>query len=78
MLLSRTEQWLRDGDKPAGTTLAAFDGEEPVLAKGEDILGTISSLRDGAKQLQAKRKRIESAPYPSAFCKAQAKAEVEA
>ena len=74
--LSNAEAWLRDG-QPAGTVLEDFDGPEPKLTKGESITDAIQRLRHRGRELRAAIIRNTSAPFPSAYTKAQMRRQVE-
>jgi hypothetical protein len=76
--LAACEAWLRDG-RPHGTVLEDFDGPEPMLAKGESgLLDAVENRRRRGRELKADLHRIRSAPFPSSYCKAQMRAEIEA
>jgi hypothetical protein len=75
--LSNVETWLKTG-KPHGTVLEDFDGPDPQLLKGEDLMTGISRLQRRGRELKADLHRVRSAPYPSSHCKAQARAQVSA
>jgi hypothetical protein len=69
---------LRHG-RPHGTTLLeAVEVEPPPLLKGEDVLSAVERLRRRVRELKADLHRIASAPYPSAYAKAQMRAQIEA
>ena len=74
--LGNAEDWLRNG-RPSGVQLLDYDGPEPTLAKGEGILDGIERLRRRGRELKADLHRIASAPYPSAYAKAQMRAQIE-
>jgi hypothetical protein len=75
--LANVETWLRHG-RPNGTVLEAVEVEEPMLQKNEGLLDAIERLRRRGRELRADLHRIESAPYPSSYCKAQMRAQIEA
>lgn len=76
--LASVEAWLKSG-RPSGTVLEDHgDASEPRLLKGENILDAVERLRRRARELKADAHRIRSAPYPSSYCKQQARAQVEA
>jgi hypothetical protein len=68
--------WLANG-KPANTVCEDFEGPEPKLNKGEDLVAAIERLRRRVRELRADLHRIESAPFPSTHAKARAKAQSE-
>jgi len=72
--LANVELWLRDG-KPSRVQLQAFEGPEPTLHNGErNLVEAIESRRRRVRELKADLHRIESAPYPSSYCKQRARA----
>jgi hypothetical protein len=75
-VLSNTESWLKDG-KPAGCVLVAFDGPEPKLNRNESPLDAVERHRRRVRELRADLHRIQSAPFPSSYCKQKAKAQIE-
>jgi hypothetical protein len=75
--LAAVEQWLRDG-RPPNTTLQDFDGKPPSLAKSEIVTDAIERLRRRGRELRADQRRVQSAPYPSSYCKQRAKEQIEA
>jgi len=75
--LQNAESWLREG-KPHGVVLEDFEGPEPKLLRGESgLLDAIENRRRRVRELRADLHRIESAPYPSTYCKQQARAQIE-
>ena len=75
--LSHAEAWLRGG-QPAGTVLQDFDGgPEPRLVKGESITDAIQRLCHRGRELRAAINRNTSAPFPSAYAKAQMRRQIE-
>jgi hypothetical protein len=75
--LANIETWLKSG-RPGGTTLEDFDGPEPKLVKGENsLLDAIENRRRRTRELKADLHRIASAPFPSAYCKAKMRQQVE-
>ncbi len=74
--LHAVETWLRDGRPPA-TALEEFDGPELKL-KAESIADAIERLRRRGRELKADIHRIQSAPFPSSYAKAQMRAQIEA
>lgn len=75
-VLSNVETWLRDG-RPSGTVLKDFDGPDPTLAKGEDVLSALDSVRRRVRELKADLHRIRSSPFPSSYAKQQMRAVVD-
>ena len=75
--LREVEAWLRDG-RPGGTAMLDDEREPPKLKNGEDVLAAVERLRRRVRELKADLHRLESAPHPSAFCKAQMRTQVEA
>ena len=71
------ENWLKFG-RPGGTQLETVEVEAPKLLKGETVLDAVERLRRRVRELRADAHRIRSAPYPSAYCKAQMRQQVEA
>ena len=69
------EDWLKDG-KPSGVLLEDFEGPEPTLNKGEDVLSAIERLRRRGRELRADAHRIASAPFPSKHVKAQMREQI--
>ena len=55
--------------RPGNTTLAEFDGPQPKLNKGEDILSAIERLRRRGRELSADLHSVRSAPFSSAHAK---------
>jgi hypothetical protein len=74
--LQNVEAWLRDG-RPHGTVLEAFNGPDTKLNKGEGVTDAIERLRRRGRELKADLHRIRSAPFPSGYCKAQIKQQIE-
>jgi hypothetical protein len=75
---SAVETWLRDG-RPHGTVLEDDDEfKVPMVVKGESITAGIERIRRRVRELRADLNRIRSAPYPASYCKAQARAQIEA
>jgi hypothetical protein len=76
-LLRSCEEWLRRG-RPGGTVLVEAPVEvSDVLKKGERLPEAVERLRHRLRELDADRHRIESAPFPSADCKARMREEIE-
>jgi hypothetical protein len=76
--LAACETWLRDG-RPSGVQLLDWEGDEPKLLKGENgLLDAIENRRRRVRELRANLNRIASASYPSGYCKARAKEQIEA
>jgi hypothetical protein len=75
--LAAVESWLRDG-VPGNCTLETVE-VEPKLNKGESaLLDAIENRRRRVRELRADLHRIASAPFPSAYCKAKMRTQVEA
>jgi hypothetical protein len=71
------ESWLKNGI-PAGVMLQDIEVEPPKLAKGENgRLDAIEVRRRRVRELRADLHRIESAPFPSGYAKAQMRAQIE-
>ncbi len=77
-VLSQVTTWLRDGGKPAGTVLEPVEIEAPKLLKNESLADGVERLRRRVRELRADLHRIRSAPYPASYCKARARAQIEA
>ncbi|HEU4806405.1 MAG TPA: hypothetical protein VFS91_11485 [Nitrobacter sp.] len=75
--LANVETWLLDG-RPHGTTLLDHDGPEPPLNKGEAVVDGIERLRRRVRELRADVHHIESALFPSTYCTAQMRGQIEA
>jgi hypothetical protein len=74
--LANVESWLRDG-RPHGTALEVIE-TEVKLTKGEGVLDAVERVRRRVRELRADLHRIDSAPYPSSYAKAQMRAQIEA
>ena len=74
--LANVEQWLKHG-KPSGVLLQDHEADPPKLNKGETAIDAIERLRRRGRELKADLHRIESAPYPSTYCKAQMRTQIE-
>jgi hypothetical protein len=48
-------------DRPHGTTLEDYDGEEPKLLKNETVTDAVERLRRRGRELKANLHRIQSA-----------------
>jgi hypothetical protein len=75
--LASAEAWLRTG-RPGNTELEPVDTAPPKLLKGEGILDGIERLRRRGRELRADLHRLQSAPFPSSYCKRRMREEVEA
>lgn len=75
--LQAVEGWLKDG-RPHGTVLQDHEGEVPKLNKGEGLMDAIERHRRRGRELKADLNRIQSAPFPSSYAKAQMRAQIEA
>jgi hypothetical protein len=75
--LAACEAWLKSG-MPGGTTLEDAEEVQPQLPKGESVIEGVERLRRRCRELKADLHRITSAPYPSGYCKARAKEQIEA
>jgi hypothetical protein len=76
-VLSAVETWLKHG-VPGNCQLEAAEIEEPKLLKNESITDAIERLRRRGRELKADLHRIQSAPYPSSYCKRRMRETVEA
>ncbi len=77
-VLQAVEAWLRDG-RPPGTTLVDHEVEMPKPTKAENgLLDQIENRRRRVRELRADERRISSACFPSAHCRARMRAMVEA
>jgi hypothetical protein len=70
------EDFLRHG-VPGNCRLEAIETEPPPLKKGEGILDAIEARRRRVRELRADLHRLASAPFPSAYCKQQMRAQIE-
>jgi hypothetical protein len=76
--LAAVEDYVRHG-VPGNCKLEVVEIEVPKLAKGENsLLDAIENRRRRARELRADAHRIRSAPYPSAYCRAQMREQIEA
>jgi hypothetical protein len=66
--LSNVENWLRHR-MPGNCKLESVEVEPVKLLKGEDLVGAVERLRRHGRELRADLHRIDSAPYPAAYCK---------
>jgi hypothetical protein len=73
-VLSAVQTWLRD--RPS-STLADYKGEAPKVNKGEDVLVAIERHRRRGRELKADLNRVQSAPYPANYAKAQMRLQIE-
>jgi hypothetical protein len=72
------EDYLRDG-RPPGTALEVVETEPPKPVRGENgLLDQIENRRRRVRELRADLHRIESAPFPSSYCKQRMVAQIEA
>jgi hypothetical protein len=75
--LQAAESWLKTG-RPSGTVLEAVEVELPKPARGESgLLDAIENRRRRVRELRADAHRIRSTCYPSSFCKAKLRTEIE-
>jgi hypothetical protein len=76
--LQSVEIWLRSG-RPGGTILESVEVSPPAPSKGEKgVLDQIETRRRRVRELRADLARIAAAPYPSGYCKARMREQVEA
>jgi hypothetical protein len=75
--LQAVEGWLRNG-RPGNTTLEAVEIEPVRLLKGEGLVDAIERIRRRGRELKADLHRIDSAPFPSNYCKQRMRAQIEA
>lgn len=71
------EDFLRHG-LPGNCQIAETEIEPPKLAKGETVIDAIERLRRRCRELKADAHRISSSPFPSVYCKAQMRGQIEA
>jgi hypothetical protein len=76
-VVQAVESYLRDG-MPSGTSLEDHASEVPKLLKGVTITDAIERYRRRGRELKADLHRVQSAPYPSSYAKAQMRAQIEA
>ena len=75
--LQSVEVWLRAG-RPGGTSLEAVEVSPPAPSKGEKgLLDQIETRRRRVRELRADLARIAAAPFPSGYCKARMREQVE-
>ena len=55
----------------------SVESETPKLTKGETVVDAIERLRRRVRELKADQPRIRSAPFPSSYCKALMRTQVE-
>jgi hypothetical protein len=77
-VMTAVETRLKDGGVPPGVMLQDHEVEVPKLNKGETITDAIERYRRRGRELKADLHRIQSAPYPSSYAKAQMRAQIEA
>jgi hypothetical protein len=75
--LANVETWLKSG-RPGNTVLETVETEPPKLAKNEaGLLDAVENRRRRVRELRADQHRIQSAPFPSAYAKAQMRRQIE-
>jgi hypothetical protein len=76
--LAKCEDWLKNG-RPGGTALVDVEDDLPKPSKTEHgLLDQIETRRRRVRELLADARRIESAPYPSVYCKQKMRQQIEA
>ncbi len=73
--MQSVEVWLGSG-RPHGTVLEPVETPMPELSKGEGLLDAIENRRRKARSLRDELAGVERAPFPSSYCKAQARQHV--
>jgi hypothetical protein len=77
-LVRSVEEWIRRG-RPGGTMLieASLIDLDEIVKRDEKLYDAIERMRFRLREIAADRRRIESAPFPSADCKARMRSEIE-